>query len=153
MTEATQTKPWASFGYEPVGAIVNRLLARYLRAQRKNMRRFFQERGMYVLADRMNQIRKSRQGMLAKNRMFQEVLNDYSKLSNPPPSSLFQGPYYNRRRSLPVKPRKPLISKLAGTRTWVCRVRVPGEVTAHGFGHTPTAAYNAWKRAVEAEPC
>ena len=81
MTEAT--KPWASFGYEPVGAIVNRLLARYLRAQRKNMRRFFQERGMYVLADRMNQIRKSRQGMLAKNRMFQEVLNDYSKIANP----------------------------------------------------------------------
>jgi hypothetical protein len=81
MTEAT--KPWASFGYEPVGAIVNLLLARYLRTQRKNMRRFFQERGMYALADRMNQIRKSRQGMLAKNRMFQEVLNDYSKLSNP----------------------------------------------------------------------
>lgn len=35
MTE--QTKPWASFGYEPVGAIVNKLLARYLRTQRKNI--------------------------------------------------------------------------------------------------------------------
>jgi len=82
MTE--QTKPWASFGYEPVGAIVNKLLARYLRTQRKNMRRFFQERGLYTLADRMDQIRNSRQGMMAKNRYFQEVLNDYSKLSSPP---------------------------------------------------------------------
>jgi hypothetical protein len=82
MTE--QTKPWASFGYEPVGPIVNRLLARYLRTQRKNMRRFFKERGLYAFADRMNQIRNSRQGMLAKNRYFQEVLNDYAKLSSPP---------------------------------------------------------------------
>lgn len=82
MTE--QVKPWSEFKYEPVGAIVNRLLARYLRAQRKNMRRFFQERGMFALADRMNQIRNSRQGMLAKNRYFQEVLNDYAKLTTPP---------------------------------------------------------------------
>jgi hypothetical protein len=78
-----QTKPWAGMGYEPVGAIVNKLLARYLRTQRKNMLRFFQERGLYTLADRMDQIRKSRQGMLAKNRMFQEVLNSYAKLSTP----------------------------------------------------------------------
>ena len=82
MTE--QAKPWAGMGYEPVGAIVNKLLARYLRTQRKNMRRFFQERGLYTLADRMDQIRNSRQGMMAKNRYFQEVLNDYSKLSSPP---------------------------------------------------------------------
>jgi hypothetical protein len=81
MTE--QRTPFASLGYRPVGPIVNRLLARYLRTQRKNMRRFFQERGLYVLTDRMNQIRKSRQGMMAKNRYFQQVLNDYSKLVNP----------------------------------------------------------------------
>jgi hypothetical protein len=79
-----QVKPWAGMGYEPVGAIVNKLLARYLRTQRKNMRRFFQERGLFTLADRMDQIRNSRQGMLAKNRYFQEVLNDYAKLSSPP---------------------------------------------------------------------
>jgi len=79
-----QVKPWAGMGYEPVGAIVNKLLARYLRTQRKNMRRFFQERGLFTLADRMDQIRKSRQGMLEKNRMFQKVLNDYAKLSSPP---------------------------------------------------------------------
>jgi hypothetical protein len=78
-----QRKPWSEFKYEPVGPVVHKLLARYLRTQRKNMLRFFQERGLYTLADRMNQIRNSRQGMLAKNRYFQEVLNEYSKLANP----------------------------------------------------------------------
>ena len=82
MTE--QQKRWAEFKYEPVGVIVNRLLARYLRTQRKNMLRFFQERGLYALADRMSQIRKSRQPMLAKNRMFQDVLNRYAQLTAPP---------------------------------------------------------------------
>jgi len=79
-----QVKPWAGMGYAPVGAIANKLLARYLRTQRKNMLRFFTERNMFALADRMDQIRKSRQGMLAKNRYFQEVLNEYAKLSSPP---------------------------------------------------------------------
>jgi hypothetical protein len=79
-----QRKPFASLGYEPVGPIVTRLLARYLRTQRKNMRRFFQERNLFELADRMNQIRKSRQGMLAKNRYFQQVLHEYAKLTTPP---------------------------------------------------------------------
>jgi hypothetical protein len=83
MNEIEQQKPWASFGYEPVGAIMNKLITRYLRTQRKNMLRFFQERGLFTLADRMKQIRNSRQGMLAKNRMFQETLNEYSKLANP----------------------------------------------------------------------
>jgi hypothetical protein len=78
-----QQKRWAEFKYEPVGPIIMKLMGRYLRTQRKNMRRFFAERGLYTLADRMSQIRKSRQGMLAKNRMFQEVLNEYSKLANP----------------------------------------------------------------------
>lgn len=80
---AEQVKPFASLGYEPVGPIVNRLLARYLRTQRKNMRRFFAERGLFDLADRMKQIRKSRQGMLAKNSMFQKVLNEYAQLTTP----------------------------------------------------------------------
>lgn len=70
-------------GYEPVGPVVNRLIARYLRTQRKNMSRFFADRGVFDLADRMRQIRKSRQGMMAKNSMFQKVLNDYSKLVTP----------------------------------------------------------------------
>jgi hypothetical protein len=79
-----QPKRWAEFGYEPVRGLANRHISRYLRTQRKNMRRFFQERGLYTLLDRMNQIRNSRQGMLAKNLMFQKVLNDYAKLSSPP---------------------------------------------------------------------
>ena len=78
-------QPWAKFGYAPVGAITNRLIARYLRTQRKNMLRFFQDRGLYTLANRMRQIRNSRQGMLAKNRYFQEVLNEYAELTNPTP--------------------------------------------------------------------
>ena len=82
MTEA-QKRPWSEFNYVQVPGLANRLIARYLRTQRKNMRRFFQERGLYTLLDRMNQIRNSRQGMLAKNRYFQEVLNEYSKLANP----------------------------------------------------------------------
>ena len=95
MTE--QMKPWASFGYEPVGPIVNKLLARYLRTQRKNMLRFFQERGLYALADRMNQIRNSKQGMMAKNQMFQQVLNEYSKFATPAvvqhvPGAILQSP-------------------------------------------------------------
>jgi hypothetical protein len=81
MTEA-QTR-WPSFGYVQVPGLANRLISRYLRTQRKNMLRLFQERGLFTLADRMNQIRKSRQPMLAKNRMFQEVLNSYAALTNP----------------------------------------------------------------------
>jgi hypothetical protein len=77
------TQRWPGFKYEQVPGLANRLISRYLRAQRKNMKRFFEERGLYVLADRMNQIRNSRQGMMAKNRYFQEVLNEYSKLVNP----------------------------------------------------------------------
>lgn len=79
-----QQARWPGFGYEPVRGLANRYISRYLRTQRKNMRRFFQERGLYALAERMNQIRNSRQGMLAKNLMFQAVLNDYAKLSSPP---------------------------------------------------------------------
>src|SRR5208337_963244 len=76
-------KRWPGFNYEPVPGLMNRHISRYLRTQRKNMLRFFQERGLYVLAERMSQIRKSRQGMMAKNRMFQGVLNDYAALTMP----------------------------------------------------------------------
>ncbi len=79
-----QRTPFASLGYEPVGPIVNRLLTRYLRTQRKNMKRFFEDRGLFDLANRMKQIRNSRQGMIAKNRYFQQVLNEYAQLTTPP---------------------------------------------------------------------
>jgi hypothetical protein len=79
--------PFASMGYQQVPGLANRLIARYLRTQRKNMRRLFQERGLHKLADRMNQIRNSRQGMLAKNRYFQECLNEYAALAGPSPKT------------------------------------------------------------------
>lgn len=81
MTE--QIQRWPGFKYEQIPGLANRILARYLRTQRKNMLRFFQERGLYTLADRMKQIRKSQQDMLTKNRRFQGVLNDYAKLTTP----------------------------------------------------------------------
>lgn len=74
---------WPGFKYEQVRGLVDRHIARYLRTQRKNMARFFAERGLMDLAYRMRQIRDSRTGMLAKNRQFQKVLNDYAKLVTP----------------------------------------------------------------------
>jgi hypothetical protein len=83
MMSEQQRTPFASMGYEPVGAVVNKLVARYLRTQRKNMLRLFQERGLYKLADQMRQIRKSNRTMLEKNRRFQGVLNEYAALTQP----------------------------------------------------------------------
>ena len=80
-------KPWAGLGYQPVPGLANRYIARYLRGRRKFMRRFFTERGLLDLTDRMDQIKKSRQGMLAKNRMFQKVLDDYAQIVNPLPTT------------------------------------------------------------------
>jgi hypothetical protein len=75
----TQQQPWSGFKYEPVRGLRDRLISRYLRGQRKNMRRFFTERGLLEFTDRMDRIRKSRQGMMAKNALFQKVLDDYAK--------------------------------------------------------------------------
>jgi hypothetical protein len=66
-------------------------------------------------------------------------------------SPLFQGPYYNRRRSLPAR-LKPSINKLPGVSTWVCRYRYPivgWQISVHGFGSTPTEAYHAWQREMD----
>jgi hypothetical protein len=77
--ENEKPKLWAGLGYEQVPGLANRIIARYLRGQRKNMERFFRERGLVESAERMRQIRLSRQGMMAKNRMFQEVLSTYAQ--------------------------------------------------------------------------
>ena len=77
------TPKWAGFKYEMVPGLANRFIARYLRGQRKNMERFFTERGLLDSAERMRQIRLSRQGMMAKNAMFQEVLNAYAQSVQP----------------------------------------------------------------------
>jgi hypothetical protein len=76
VTEATQ--PWFGFKYAPVRGLTDRRIARYLRTQRKNMRRFFAERGLFDELDQMERIRKSRQGTTAKNEMFREVLDAYA---------------------------------------------------------------------------
>lgn len=86
MTEVYQPNApsrWPGFKYVQVPGYANRLIARWLRTQRKNMREFFRQRGLTDLVLRMDDIRNSRQGMLAKNRMFQKVLDDYAKLVNP----------------------------------------------------------------------
>jgi hypothetical protein len=69
---------WGKLGYEPVRGLQDRIVSRWLRAQRKNMARVFAERGLFHLVERLQQIRKSRQGMVAKNLMFQEVLSTYA---------------------------------------------------------------------------
>lgn len=77
---ATQTSKWAGLGYQQVRGLADRHIARYLRASRKTMTRFFTDRGLVDFTERMVQIRKSRQGMMAKNQMFQEVLDDYANV-------------------------------------------------------------------------
>ena len=85
MTTTEQKVPWAGFKYAPVRGLMNRHIARYLRLQRKNMRRFFNERGFPMLAMRLDTIKKdSAMSMLEKNRHFQEILNAYAKLVAPP---------------------------------------------------------------------
>lgn len=81
----TQTQPWPGFRYVQVPGLANRKIARWLRTQRKNMLRFFYQQGLLDLALRMEQIKKSRQGMMAKNRMFQKVLDDYAQRTSPQP--------------------------------------------------------------------
>jgi hypothetical protein len=74
---------------------------------------------------------------------------------SPPYPKLFQGPYYNRRLRMTMpRRRKPLISKLPGTPTWVCRIPAlnEGVYPVHGFGHTPKAAYEEWRRSASAVP-
>jgi hypothetical protein len=50
----------------------------------------------------MDQIRNSRQGMLAKNQMFQKVLNEYSALANPTVTSSVPGSVLHEPTSIVV---------------------------------------------------
>jgi len=83
-TPAQPQSPWSALGYQQVPGLANRLISRWLRHHRKEMRRFFHSRPEFAeFAERMDNIRKSRQGMLAKNKMFQKVLDDYAKSVTP----------------------------------------------------------------------
>ena len=103
-TSVTPQTRWAGLGYQQVPGLANRLISRYLRTQRKTMLRFFMERGLLDLADRMRQIRNSRQGMLAKNQMFQKVLNDYAERATPKPSAKTPHTEDSRHDVLGVQP-------------------------------------------------
>lgn len=84
---------WPGFEYAPVRGLMNKHIARYLRFQRKNMRRFFNERGFPMLAMRLDTIKKdSAMSMLEKNRHFQEILNAYAKLVAPPGAAAVPAP-------------------------------------------------------------
>lgn len=70
--------PWAGFGYRPVRGLVDRHIARFLRTQRKNMRRFFAERGHLDLFSQLDELRKnSRADFRRKNEIFQRILNEH----------------------------------------------------------------------------
>jgi hypothetical protein len=72
------TTPWAGFKYQPVPGLMNRHIARFLRRERKRMRRNFLERGFVDLYLQLEEIRRdSTQGFMQKNRRFQRVMNEY----------------------------------------------------------------------------
>lgn len=78
---------WGALGYEPVRGLSERLISRYLRSQRRQLARFFAANGYVDLHARLMEIKYSRQGMMAKNRMFQQVMNEYVARMAPPPKA------------------------------------------------------------------
>ena len=69
---------WRGLSYEPVRGLADRLVARWLRSQRKSIRRTLWERGHVDLAQQLEQLKQNpRQGALEKNRHFQEIMNEY----------------------------------------------------------------------------
>jgi len=82
---ATKPTPWAGFGYEPVRGLVDHHVARFLRTQRKNMRRFFQERGHLDLFAQLDELCKDpTRNFMSKNTGFQRILNEYIARTAPP---------------------------------------------------------------------
>lgn len=81
MAEPAKPKEkWGALGYKPVPGLINRVISRYLRGERKKMRRFFAERGMDIYVLRLDALRRNpRMSMLEKNKAFQEILNDYAQ--------------------------------------------------------------------------
>lgn len=82
---STKPTPWAGFGYAPVRDLSYRHVARFLRTQRKNVRRFFQEQGHLDLFAQMDELRKdSTRNFVQKNTTFQKILNEHISRSAPP---------------------------------------------------------------------
>jgi hypothetical protein len=83
-TVAEQPVPWKGFKYQPVRGLVDRHVARFLRTQRKNMRRFFLERGHLDLYAQLTDLRKqSNRNFIQKNQSFQRILNEHIARSQP----------------------------------------------------------------------
>lgn len=80
----TKPAPWAGFRYAPVRGLVDRQIARFLRTQRKNMRRFFLERGHLDLFAQLDELRKEpHRDFRQKNVTFQRILNEHIARSVP----------------------------------------------------------------------
>jgi hypothetical protein len=87
MIDAKPT-PWAGLKYEPVRSLVDKQVARFLRAQRKNMRRFFLERGHLDLYAQLEELRRQpNRNFRQKNESFQRILNEHIARTSPPPAS------------------------------------------------------------------
>jgi hypothetical protein len=76
------------FGYQPVPGLMNRHISRFLRAQRKNIRRVLAERGFVDLLAQMEELKRdSRRGFMAKNKIFQRIMNEYIARTTPASAS------------------------------------------------------------------
>lgn len=76
--------PWAGLRYKPVTPVRDRVVARWLRTQRKTMLRLFDDRGLFDLSIRLRRLVKNPTlNVMEKNRRFQEILDAYAKLMRP----------------------------------------------------------------------
>lgn len=83
--DSTPRKPWSGLGYEPVPGLTNRIIARWLRSQRKNIRRMLEERGFVDLLGQMEELRRNpRMNFMQKNQRYQVIMNEYIARVSPP---------------------------------------------------------------------
>ena len=82
-----QQTPWAGFKYEPVPGLINRHISRFLRSQRKNIRRMLAERGHTDLLDDMVALKRDPTlNFMQKNKRFQRIMNEYIARTTPVPA-------------------------------------------------------------------
>jgi hypothetical protein len=87
------SKNWPGFKYEPVPGLSERHVARFLRTQRKNMRRVFAAKGAMDLAAQLDALRRdpTRDGT-QKNQAFQRILNEHITRATPQPAAKADDP-------------------------------------------------------------
>jgi hypothetical protein len=70
----------------PVRDLANRYISRFLRAQRKNLRRTFAERGQLDLLAQLEELKRNpRLDFMEKNKRFQRIINEYLARTAPAP--------------------------------------------------------------------